>query len=72
MIHRAAGEGGGYLFTSSLPPYPLCRHLNISWTTIVETSPLHIASSQTNLESLTVEHKSLTTKLHALTIAGID
>ena len=42
-IHRTAGDGGGYLFNSSLP---LQRHLDMSRTIIAENSPLHIPSSR--------------------------
>ena len=43
-IHRAAGEGGGYLFNSPLPLPPLHRHLDISLVVTVESSPPHISS----------------------------
>ena len=43
---RTAGEGGGYLFNSSLP-LPPASQTYISWTITADNSPLHIASSQT-------------------------
>ena len=39
-IHRTAGEGGGHLFNSALPFYPLHIHLDIS---LVITGDLHVA-----------------------------
>ena len=48
MNHRTAGEGGGHFFNSLLPLPPTSqRHLGISWGITAESSPLHIASSQT-------------------------
>ena len=46
-IHRTGGKGKGYLLNSSLPLPFTHRHLDISWVVTPETSPLHIASSQT-------------------------
>ena len=75
MIHRTAGEGGGYLFNSgqqgkeegiSLTPlyhfHPLHKHLEITWAIIAESSPLHIASSQNRTGNLWFP----TTKLRTL------
>ena len=52
MIHGTAGEGGGYLFNSSLPLPSLHRHLDISWAITAESSPLHIVSSRTRTGNL--------------------
>ena len=49
--HRTAGEERGH-FNSSLPLPPLHRHLEISRAITPESSPLHIASSQTRTENL--------------------
>ena len=43
-IHRTSGEGGGYLFNSSLPLPLLHRNLDISRAVTAESSPLHISS----------------------------
>ena len=51
MIHRVAGEGGGYLFNSSLP-LPFHRHLDISQIIAAESSTLRIAGSRTQIRSL--------------------
>ena len=51
-IHGTAGEGGGYLFNSSLPLPPLHRHLDISRAITAESSPLHIAGSRTRTGNL--------------------
>ena len=39
-IHKTVGEGGGHLFNSALPLYPLHSHLDIS---LVITGDLHVA-----------------------------
>ena len=48
-IHRAAGEGGGYLFNSSLPIPPTSQTLRhqIDQAISAESSTLHLASSPT-------------------------
>ena len=51
-IHRTAGEGGGYLFNSSLPLPPAYGHLDISQAITAESSPLHIAGSRTRTGNL--------------------
>ena len=53
-IHRTAGEGGGYFFKSSISLPPASRTLITA-----ESSPLHIANSQTqtgNLWFLSANH----------------
>ena len=45
-IHKTAGEGGGYLFNSSLHFHPLHRHLGIGWAFTEEISPLQVAHSK--------------------------
>ena len=45
-IHMTAGEGGGYLFNSSLHFHPLHSHLGIGWAFTEEISPLHVAHSK--------------------------
>ena len=52
MIHRTTGEGGGYLFNSSLPLPPLHRILDISRVIPAESSPLHIAGKRTQTGNL--------------------
>ena len=65
--HRTAGEDGEHSINSSLPLYPLHRHLDIIRAITAENFPLHIASSQARTGSLWFsERKSLTTKLRAL------
>ena len=51
-IHGTAGEGGGYLFNSSLPLPPLHRHSDISRAITAESSPLRIADSRTRTGNL--------------------
>ena len=52
-IHRRAGEGGVYLFNSSLPLPPASQTLRrISRVIISESSPLCIASSWTRTGNL--------------------
>ena len=66
MNHRAAGEGGGHFFNSSLPlpsASEALRHLDISRVITAEGSPLHI---EVNREPLVSQSISLTTKLSAL------
>ena len=46
VSHRTAGEGGGHLFNSSLP-LPAASDTDINRVITAESSPLHIASSQT-------------------------
>ena len=46
-IHRTAGNGEGISLTPLYHFHPLHRHLDISWATTAESSPLHIASSRT-------------------------
>ena len=45
--HRTAGEGEGISLTPHYHFHPLHRHLDISRAITAESSPLHIASSQT-------------------------
>ena len=45
MIHRTAGEEGGYLLTS-YGFHPHHSHLDLSWIIAAEKSPLRIAGSQ--------------------------
>ena len=45
--HRTTGEGGEYLFNSSVPLPPASQNLNISRAITAASSPLHIASSRT-------------------------
>ena len=48
MIHRTAGEGGGYLFNSSLTLPPVSQTLRyISRAITANSSPVHIADSRT-------------------------
>ena len=51
-IHGTAGEGGGYLFNSSLPLPSLHRRLDISRAITAESSPLRIAGSRTRTGNL--------------------
>ena len=46
MNHRTARKGGGHFFNSSLTLPPASQNLGISWAMLVESSPLHIGSSQ--------------------------
>ena len=46
-IRRTAGKGEGISLTPLYHFHPLHRHLDISWATTAESSPLHIASSRT-------------------------
>ena len=50
--HRAAEEGGGYFFNSSLPLPPLHGRLGISRAIAAGSSPLRIASSRTQTGNL--------------------
>ena len=65
-IHRTAGEGGGYLFKSSLP-LPLSsqtlRHQSGDYCR--ELTSAHSQNPDSNQELLVTECKSLTTKLRA-------
>ena len=47
-IHRTAGKGGEYLFTSCLPLQSLHRHRDISRAITAECSPLHMAKEKKN------------------------
>ena len=51
-IHRTVREGVGYLVNSSLPLSMVHKPLDVSRAITAESSPLHIASSQTRTESL--------------------
>ena len=51
-IHKTAGEGGGYLFNSSLPLPPAYRLLDISRVITAGSSPLRIAGSGTQTGNL--------------------
>ena len=59
------GRGGGISLTPHYHFQPLHRHLDISRAVTAESSPLHIASSQTRTGDLWFpsECKSLNTKL---------
>ena len=51
--HRTAcSKGGGHFFNSSLPFYPLLRHLDISRAITAESSPLYIGTSWTRTGNL--------------------
>ena len=66
-IHRTAGEGGGYLFNSSLPLPPASRALR-HWPgdCCGELTSAHSWQPDSNREPLVSGCKSLTTKLRAL------
>ena len=68
-IHRAAGEGGGYLFISSLPIPPTSqtfRHQPDNYCP--ELTSAHSKQPNWNREPLVYERKSLGTKLSNLII----
>ena len=48
---RGRGRAFFYLLTTT-STHPLHRHLDISWAITAESSPLHIASSQTRTRNL--------------------
>ena len=52
MIHRAAGEAGGYFFNSSPPLPPALQTIRHSQVIAAESSPLRIAGSRTQTRSL--------------------
>ena len=66
MIHRIAGEREALYLTPLYHFYLLDRHLDISQAIAAKSSPLQIASRDSDREVLVFERKSLTTKLHAL------
>ena len=51
-IRRLQGKGMGIPLTPHYHFHPLHRHLDISWAITAESSPLHIATSQTRTENL--------------------
>ena len=66
-IHRTAGEGGGCLFNSSLPLPPTSqkfRHQRGNYCR--ELTSEHSQQPKSNREPLVSKHKSLFTKLRAL------
>ena len=66
-IHGTAGEGGGYLFNSSLPFPPASQTLR-HWPgdCCRQLTSAHSWQPDSNREPLVSERKSLTTKLRAL------
>ena len=63
-IHRTAGEGGGYLFNSSLPLPPASQTLRHQpGDYCKELTSAHSWQPDSNREPLVSEHKLLTTKL---------
>ena len=68
-IHRTAGEGGGYLFNSSLPLAPASQTLRHKPRHYCrELTSAHNEQPDSNQEPLFSERKPLTTKLRALKV----
>ena len=66
-IHGTAGEGGGYLFNSSLPLPPASQALRHQpGDCCRQLTSAHSQQLDSNRELLVSERKSLTTKLRAL------
>ena len=68
-IHRAAVEGGGYFFQSSLPLPPASQTLrHQSGDCCRELTSAHSQQPDSNREPLVSERKSLITKLRSLKV----
>ena len=52
MIHRITGEGGGYSFLVFSTTFTCFTETDIKRVITAESSPLHIASSRTQIENL--------------------
>ena len=71
-IHETAGEGGGYLFNSSLPLPPASQTLRHQPGDYCrELTSAHSWQLDSNREPLVSERKSLITKLRALSFLNI-